>query len=503
MCPQNNCGITGVRGEMSNDKEVLSIGWALRDIVPDRPVLLRGMPTARVGKEVLDPITVTALALESKSGDKVIFVSADLGGIDEPTMALARENLKRSVPEFDPALLVVNATHTHTSLSGLSGIYPQPAEDCMTPEEAVAFMGKRIADVAAAAWKDRKPGAVAWGYGHAVVGHNRRVSYYSGETRMYGQTNDRDFSHIEGYEDHGVDLLFTFDEERKTTGVVVNLACPSQISAGLSSISADFWHDTRIAIRERLGQDLFVLPQCSAAGDQSPTLLLHAPAETRMLALREGVSPEKLDLNMAYRRELGRRIACAVEKVFPLASKDIRDHVPFFHRVAEWELPLRLISDADRAAGEIELAKAEKQLKEEDPVRDWTSYSKPFRQVYRYQKLLKRHEAQRKKKTFSTEAHIVRLGDIVFATNPFELFLDFGEQIKAESKAVQTFVVQIAGNGSYVPTERAVSGKGYGAEPVSNNVGPEAGRMIVGETLKIINELYGGNQDSELDNLGL
>lgn len=54
---------------------------------------------------------------------------------------------------------------------------------------------------------------------------------------------------------------------------------------------------------------------------------------------------------------------------------------------------------------------------------------------------------------------------------------------------MQTFVAQLAGNGSYVPTERAVAGKGYGAEPVTNPVGPDGGRMLVEENLKTIHSL--------------
>jgi len=43
------------------------------------------------------------------------------------------------------------------------------------------------------------------------------------------------------------------------------------------------------------------------------------------------------------------------------------------------------------------------------------------------------------------EIHVIRLGDMAIATNRFELYLDFGIRIKARSKAVQTFVVQLAG----------------------------------------------------------
>jgi hypothetical protein len=34
-----------------------------------------------------------------------------------------------------------------------------------------------------------------------------------------------------------------------------------------------------------------------------------------------------------------------------------------------------------------------------------------------------------------TESHILRIGTIAVATNPFELFLDYGNQIRARSKS--------------------------------------------------------------------
>ena len=56
---------------------------------------------------------------------------------------------------------------------------------------------------------------------------------------------------------------------------------------------------------------------------------------------------------------------------------------------------------------------------------------------------------------YQMELHVLRLGDIAIATNPFELFTDYGIQMKARSKALQTFVIQLAGSGSYLPTDRA------------------------------------------------
>jgi hypothetical protein len=89
------------------------------------------------------------------------------------------------------------------------------------------------------------------------------------------------------------------------------------------------------------------------------------------------------------------------------------------------------------------------------------------------------------------ELHVIRLGDVAICTNPFELFTDYGVQIKARSKALQTFVIQLAaGPGTYLPTERAVRGGGYSAIPQSNVVGPEGGQVLVDRTVEAINTMF-------------
>jgi hypothetical protein len=55
---------------------------------------------------------------------------------------------------------------------------------------------------------------------------------------------------------------------------------------------------------------------------------------------------------------------------------------------------------------------------------------------------------------------------------------------------VQTFLVQHVGSGTYLPTERAVSGKSYGAVPASTPVGPEGGRELAEKTLEMINSMW-------------
>ncbi len=105
---------------------------------------------------------------------------------------------------------------------------------------------------------------------------------------------------------------------------------------------------------------------------------------------------------------------------------------------------------------------------------------------------MKRYERQKagSVEPFAMELHVIRLGDVAIASNVFELFTEFGIQIKARSRAIQTFVIQLAGPGSYVPTARAVRGGGYSAIVESNLVGPEGGQVLADRTVKLINSLW-------------
>ena len=105
---------------------------------------------------------------------------------------------------------------------------------------------------------------------------------------------------------------------------------------------------------------------------------------------------------------------------------------------------------------------------------------------------LERYELQQTVATLPVEVHVIRIGDLAIATNPFELYLDYGIQIKARSKAVQTFLVELAspGGAGYLPTQRSVQGGAYGAIPQSTLIGPEGGRVLVNRTLELIESLW-------------
>ena len=340
----------------------LRVGWASIDITPDRPVNLRGYFQARVSEGVLDPLTATALALESVRGgalqDCAVIVSVDLISVGNALRDSVRQRVCKELPDLEPTKVFLNATHTHLAPSFgprspdevtiaqqfAHGIPQQWALrgielDAMPETEYCEYAAQRIARAVVEAWRARKPGKVVFGLGHAVVGRNRLTAYYDGSSSMYGKTDRPEFSHVEGYEDHAVNALHV-GCGRKLTGVVVNLACPSQAAGGYQ-ISADFWHDTRLELRKRLGEGLFVLPQCSAAGDQSPSVLVGQKAEARMDRLA----------GRSRRQEIAVRIADAVTSTLPEVEKQAESNPAFAHRVEQVELSRRLISEEDVAAG--------------------------------------------------------------------------------------------------------------------------------------------------------
>jgi hypothetical protein len=421
----------------------LAVGWATVDITPPKPVALIGQLHKRISSGARDPLTATALALEAKAGrnsvTQAILVSCDVLWIQRTVQERLQKKVRGLLPDFDARMLFLNATHTHTGPgfvdSTFKGLYDvtQDAGVMKASEYADVFID-RVCQAAVEAWRNRKPSGVSWALSSAVVSLNRRAHFFDGTTVMYGDTAATNFSHIEGPEDHSLKLLLFWHPGEKLSGMILNLACPSQETEHLNEISADFWHDLREEMRRRHGSDLFVLPQCAPAGDLSPHPIYRKQAE-QIMQQRRGLS---------RRQEIARRIANAVDDVLPTAKSDVQYRPSFLHAVVNVTLP-------------VQEPKVEP-FYETDPVNP-------------------------------AEIHVLRLGDVALATNPFELYVDYATRIEARSPAVLTMLVQLSGAGSgYLPTARAVQGGGYSADKFV--VGPAGGQTLVEETLKQIQALW-------------
>ncbi len=182
----------------------LRVGWATTDITPPLPVHRSAGPSMDVSREVMGPITATALVLEfvaeDGSGDMVVMISCDLGMIRQELRDRVKERVAESLPEIDVSKIVLMATHTHQAPCVRTGLdvaarlaehgieVPDewswfgvvPGDDIISPTRFLDFAAPRIAKAVAEAWENRKPGGISFGLGHAVVGQNRLTAYSGG-----------------------------------------------------------------------------------------------------------------------------------------------------------------------------------------------------------------------------------------------------------------------------------------------------------------------------------
>lgn len=496
----------------------VKIGWAMRQIALEENVCLFGQMYMRISQGILDPNMTTALVLDSGEGH-VIFCCCDIEAHRDDSIKRTIDKVVALRPEIDPDSIVMNVTHSHTG--GTICATPATSPDGVPLYDGLKyreFVAQQSADAIVEAWDNRKEGGISYGYGYAVVGHSRRVCYSedksktsqglvvapNGTAMMYGKTNDPTFSHYEAGADHFLNLLFTYDENNKVTGVVVNVPCPSQVVENFVMQSADYWHDVRQMVKETFGEDVMVMPQCAFAGDLSPRILHYGKAQARRFKLKYdmGYDPKACqagtqnDYNkrMAERKDIAERILDGIKEVYAWSSKDIQTEPVIKAIYKPLKLTRRFITDEEKAACEATLELAKQLIP--DPA---TSTPEEYRAaISRYNSFkgrnetaLRRYEDQKVNKTQDRGMHAVRVGDVAFATSPYETYMDYMHRIQARSPFIQTFMIQMAsfGGASYMATERAMEGKGYSASIFCNQVGAEGGQELVETTLELLGGL--------------
>ena len=482
----------------------INIGWAQTDITPDRPVYVLGQLYAHISQYVHDPLTATCLVLENGE-EQMTMISCDMAGCPA---AQIPEILRRvQIPELDKSRVVFNATHTHNSTmfgknttreiyfkSVLGDICPEveEPENILKDEELSEFFIVRIVALIEDAWASRAPGAVSTASDYAVVAFNRRPQFLINDKRvakMYGTCSEPNFMGYEGGSDHSADMLYTWDTYGNLTGAAVCIPCPSQVYELHPFLSADYWGEARNCIREELG-NIFILPLCGAAGDQNPLDLTRISKdnekELKIWNAQETAVMRNIDM-LRECQDIGARICSAVVRGYKKAKNYAENRPVFKTKVFEMDVPLRTVAkeDVDAAQARIDAAIA--------AVPAGEKMSEPAMiRLFEDIGYLNRWKLQNQTTQFTFPVFMFRLGKAVYATNPFELYVDYSLRMKARCKASQAFIVQLSSNtsGGYLPTQIAVDGGGYGSKPVSTSVGPEGGDELVEKTLAAMDSLF-------------
>ena len=492
----------------------IKIGWAKRDISTTEPVNINGQMYLRISEGIHDPILTTALVLDGGEGqDAAIFVSCDLTSISVELIAEVKEKVAARNAQIPVKNIAINATHTHSSSATWKIADKSPdGRDVYSGDKYRDFATNQIADAVCEAWETRKEGGIAYGYSYAVVAHSRRTIYSedqgaanplspapNGFGVMYGSTKKASFSHYEAGADHFLNAMFTVDGSGKMTGVIVNVPCPSQICEHFTKLSADYWHDVRMAVEAEFGEGVFVLPQCAAAGDLSPRVLHYLGAQARRMELKYDLAYPATSFVcynkcIAERKDIAERILVGLKDIWSWAKKDIQTNPVVRHSAEDVDIPYRKITEEEKQWCLDNIKALEERLP--DPATCTPEEYRKAKTNYesirnRNLRAIERFEHQHEEPTQEHLTHVARIGDICFATNRFELYMDYMHRMQARSPFLQTFTVQMAGTeeSCYLASERGMKNKGYSASLFCNQIGAEGGQQIVEETLEILNAM--------------
>ena len=488
----------------------VKIGWAEVDITPKEKISLAGQFFERISDEVESNLAAVAMAVES-DGDAMIICEVDVVSIGDNLHKAVKERVAAATG-ISAEKVITGAIHTHTSYvydrgqketiakTFLERRLPEDmkyvplvsGEKCMSPKAALEFLIEKISDACILAWNNRKEGYYKNAFGRVAVGMCRRVCYDDGSAKMWGDTNHANFTALEGGNDSGMELIYTYDENKKLTGVVANIACPAQVVEHRSFISSDYWGKVRENIKKKFGDNVTVLGLCSAAGDQCPRDMIRwvnpetpidDPNIKRETYIERRADPSMFDVSGL--KLVGKRISNEIISVYEELDGELKDEAILVHETLKVTMPLRrvTISEYNNAVEKIE------NFINENRGRKITFEENAALHIY--SGTITRYEAQKTKNTYTDEIHVIRFGDIAIATNPYELFLDYGNQIRARSLAKQTFLIQLScGSRAYLPTEKAEKGSHYSAYVSSGQTGHEGGDILVRETLDHINNMF-------------
>lgn len=492
----------------------LKIGWGEVTLIPEgRTFDLAGQFYERITNEVESQISATTMVVDC-DGDVAIFAACDLVTTSSYLLARVREHLAADATDIPLDKIILSSTHVHTgpdyahrsdvvggvtSMHVIKDLLPDVEYETLVSydddkllngEECFEFLSVRIAESIKAAWNNRKDAMFATGFGRAAVGLCRRVCYDDGSAKMWGDTDSANFDELEAGNDSGIELMFVYDMDKKLTGVVANVACPAQVLEHRSIISADYWGKLKVLLREKYGENLFLLPFCSAAGDQCPRDMIrwvqpetpiNDPNIIRNNPNYHKADPSMFDLKGAHliARRIFNEITYAEECV-----TEYFDTPVFEHKTVTIDMPIRRVTvkefeDAMAAMEEFRTTCGGK-MNFEDNAR-----------MYIHAGTIARYHSQQTEDLKPIEVHVIRLGDVAFATNPYELFLNYGNQIRSRSKAQQTFLIQLAcGACGYLPTKKAEAGSHYSAYVSSGTAGHEGGELLVRKSVTEINAMW-------------
>ena len=458
---------------------MLKIGFAEGIITPPGRVSLNGQYNIRVSEKPAEDIRAVGLVMTNGSRS-VFWAACDLESVSQSLYddVLARLDGQLPIARED---LILSGTHIHTGpylddlISSLNGNHMIP-EDTTSADDCRHAVADGVAQALKAAWAAREDAYVESSVARIRTGVSRRMHYTDGSTVMYGKVARPDFLRSESRDGGPVQLAYVRrSADDSLMGVIADVPCTAQVVESKYYISPDYFGVVRAEIGKRLGVPVFGI--VGAAGDTSPHIQL-------------GVYPgEPARGEEEHREALGRRIADAIEAH---AEDHLRrfDGEDFAAASAVVTLPVWQSTKEQKEEAEKWLSELRAQYG--DDLNFEKMREKGFRQTLEFSRALAHIARYREQQEyFDIRVHAVRIGKMAFITNPFELYIEYADRMRAALRGVQVFDAELTGPAKgYLATERGVRGGGYSATIFSGRTSPAGGEILVKESIDLLRSLF-------------
>lgn len=466
----------------------LKAGWSAVSITPHgREVSLSGQYYERITSEIDCELMASALALKGR-GESMTWVTCDIVGITDRLLEAVRKYVKVNAPNIKTENIILSAIHTHnapyvqySNVLGRSG-YFKDKPGIMTDAEYHTFAVQCISKAVISANENLQGGfSFRTGSINIRTGCSRRGILKNGDGVMYIDTSRPDFIRMEGPDGGPVGVMYLENSSGQLKGIIACIPCTAQVLEHQFVMSSDYTGRIREMLWKEFGNDFIFLPMISAAGDLSPRNLI-----TKDYGLGNMYTPAGAD--------------SFAEKIFNglidsyKGSLEVPDISNIRISKTEIKLPgwIPTAEDYKWAKSIIETKAVEYDISDYVQKGIEPYFRQPLALARKAESIITKYENKSTYESLDIEMTAVRMGGTVWVTNPFELYIEFGNRITAGAKADAVWPIQLVnGYKGYFPTAEAVKAGGYSAYIQSVRVEPkQAGEILVKESIALANSLF-------------
>lgn len=463
----------------------MKAGFSKLVITPETGIIMAGHPGTKYAKKIRDNLYVRAAAI-SNDTETFIFASLDVLFVEIESVRHIKESVTRRVNVKSDNIFIA-ATHTHSGpmTTGLFGKEQESGYIGYLHSQTVEAVIKAIDNLE----------TCNIGFGSTEMkgfAFNARFLMKNGRVETHPFKFNNDIIRPEGPVDDTLSFLYFYNNKEELIGGIVNYANHPQIMERQNpSISADFPGEMEKDIIKELKYDTVILFLNGTCGDICPV---------------NAVDRSKYEVGEHWLTYMGAELAKKVNRIYENRNTVSSNELKCINEEVELtirEIPRDLIIEASEFLKhhneEDKLLVSNYGVEEEGTMfLSLEEYLKTNEWlVQQYTDILQLNKIREKSSTEKITISVLDICGISLVLLPFEVFVEFGLEIKSKSPYKDTIVAELT-NGSfgYIPTEKAFQREG-GYETItlrSSRYEKKSGKIIVDQVVSMLVELHAQNQ---------